>query len=267
LLVTAAAQAGIHGTLVDRAPRFVAEAITRVRFDPNYSTEDDTVLWIEDFRLPAHIEEAMVAPLEVPHFDPTRELGKVKALFHVDVDGNVFFQCWRNVVTLTTKLWFLLHGDTFDVEGRPPLVIDRKVDAVFHEGNLLFVSYGNTAAMIDLLEYVSEATNDDIAGFVSHPLLRGNAEEIVAACSKSHRKQIRQLVQSGALSNNSVNIADLESKAREVDCDIEIQDGRLVIPCGGRSLTDLLRFLTDRYYRGPVSGRTYYANSARQRAR
>jgi hypothetical protein len=264
LRMTDDAQERITVMIEEQLDYLVGENLMRVPFDPTYTTDDESVLWIKGFGLPDHIEEAIALPKEVPSFSASEEIDRIKFIFHADSNENLFFQCWRNFEVLNRgKIWFLLSRDTFvtEEEGKVPLVLERRLDAVFWDGDLFFKSYANTSAMLAMLDYVSEATAEDIEAFATIGLFEGNPKELGERCSRLHLKHIRLLIQSGILRDQ--NVTDLYNKAHEVDYELPMsKDGHIVLPSRSRDLTALLKFLSDRIYRGIITGHTYVATSS-----
>lgn len=267
LRITEDAREQIESILESQMIRFVDTSLDKVVFDPTYHTEDKSVLWIEGFNLPVHVSDTILNPQEIPDFTEENDDSRVKALFYLGADKSVFFQCWRNFEIFNrNKIWLLMTGNTFDVEtsNKPPLVIEKRIDSVYYGGDLYFRSYANTSSMLEMLEYVTEATDEDIDQFVKLPIFKGDAAKLAVRCSKLQRKQIRSLVQSNKLGDKK--FAELFEKAASVNYDIPYEGEKIVIPDSGKGLTDLLGFLNDRVYLGPVTGTELFANSARQRS-
>jgi hypothetical protein len=265
LPLTQQAQDVIAEVIREQLPIFCNEDIERVPFDPTYRTQQNTVLCIEGFQLPDHICEAIDTPLEVPEFEKAENVRRIRALFYVSPTGNVFFQCWRNFEVMNrNKVWLLLSGNTFAPVDDAPLVIDRRIDAVFWDEDLLFKSYANASSMLEMLDYVAEATAEDIHEFVAGELFVGDVDALNGQCSRLHRKQIRLLVQSGALKLLAEeSVETLIEKAAEVSYELPIGDDKVKIPNGGKELTALLHFLNDRFYRGLIRDNVFIAESAR----
>jgi hypothetical protein len=269
LPLTQQAQESIEAVCREQEPLFFGDndrEIERVPFDPTYRTDEETVLCIEGFELPPHIADAVSIPEEVARFEAGTEAGAVKSAFHVGAGGRIYFQCWRNIEVLgRSKLWLMLSGQTFDIERKTPLVLERKLDAIYDDGTLLFKSTPTTSAMLGLLNHVAAATDEDIQAFVSDSMFTGDFNEISARCSHLQRRQIRLLIQSGQLAEQTVE--NLSAAAEEVGYDLPVDGGMIVIPPRGLALSELLSFLTERIYRAPFSGDSMVAGSARKRRR
>ena len=265
LPLTETAQKHIEAMIEEQLPDFLSPELTRVAFDPTYRTDDESVIQIEGFRLPEHITNAIEVPREVPPFTRSDSLVDTKAVFYVGGDNAAFFQCRRRVHVFDRKIWFLLSGDSFDAKPDEslPLVIDRRIDAVLHEGDLYFKSFANTNPILDMMEYVSEATDEDIELFAGSDLFHCGADALKRRCTRLHRQQIRALVRGDAI--HIVTVSELAEAAASVRYPLQVQDGKIVLPDRGPELTSLLRFLDDRVYKGPVSGDPMEANSARRR--
>jgi hypothetical protein len=262
--MSAQAQQQLRRMVLEQRDNFISPDLERVAFDPTYKTDEESVLCIEGFTLQENIREAIDNHNEVPLFGGKDEVAQVKALFHVGSPEQVYFQCWRHFEVLSRKkIWLFLDGDSFDLEERAPLVIDSRLDAVYWEGDLLFRSYGNANSMLDMLDYVSEATEQDIKSFAKLSIFGGSASELGKHCSNLHRRQIRALVQDGGL--DSLTVDKLKAQAEGNAYKLQLKSGKVVMPTGGKALSELLSFLQDRVYLGPVTGRPLLANSARNR--
>lgn len=264
LVMTDQAQSRLEAMLSEQEPAFTGPEIVRVPFDPTYKTDEESVLEIKNFDLPEHIVEALANRNEVPIFEANQNVDTtVKAAFHVGANGTIYFQCWRNVDAFgRQRIWLLLTGDTFQVEDKTPLVLERRIDAIFLPGDLLFKSMANTSTMLELINYVAEATADDINSFATNPLFTAE-DDLLDRCSKSQRKYVRLLIQTDILKGQTVD--SLLLKAAEVGYSMEVSDGKIVIPGGGTALSDLLSFLNERIFKGILSGTSMLANSARKR--
>jgi hypothetical protein len=268
LPVTAQAQEAIEEMIRSQCDSFIDPGLTRVDFDPTYITDDESVLCITGFELPEHIADTLSAPAEVPMLvkAEAEQIRKAKAIFHLDEDGNIYFQCWRNFSLLgRNKTWLLLSNQSLDLEvDKAPIVLEHRLDAVLWGGDLLFRSFANTSSMLELLDYVIEATSDDIEELVRCDLFEGDFEAIILKCSRLQKRHIRVLVQGGLLGGHTFD--ELVAKAESVRYEIPQRDGKILLPNGGAALTELLQFLSDRVYCGPVTGESLVANSARRRA-
>lgn len=266
VVVTPRAQEQVTGIINKCLPTLIADSLERVPFDPTYTAAEGEVISIPDFELPEDIAEPFENVAEIPQFKEDPELKRVRYILHADSAGNMYFQCSRNFSIIRKRQHlFRLVDDGFDVDtGGKPLIIDEKIDAVLWDGNLLFQNHSNTSGMLGLLEYVTEATEDDIRSFTEHPLFTGDCDTIGKECGRMQRKYIRSIVQSGSL-DGIVDVADLVARAKSVDYTLPVEQGKVAIPSSGKPLTGLLHFLKERLYRGPVTDDLMVANSARRR--
>lgn len=263
LRMDADAQASLDDMVESHLPSFVGNSLNRVAFDPTFQADEEHVISIEGFELPDHIRDAVATPDEVPAFTAQTKVRGIRAIFHVGQKGRVVFQCWRNFDLLgRRKILSLLSKDTFQLEDRTPFVIERRIDAVYWDGSLFFRSYANASSMLDMLNYVAEATEADIEAFKSADIFDGTAADL-SRCSGLHRRRIRLIVMSEMLKGQTVD--GLYEKACEVDYALPVRDGKVVIPSGGQELSDLLSFLGEKIYRGPITGFTYLSTSSRRR--
>lgn len=264
LMLDAVAQTRVGEMVRDHIPQFIADNLNRVPFDPTFQADDEHVICIEDFELSEYVREAISTPDEVPVFSTSEAVASVKFIFHVGRGGRIAFQCWRNFDLLgRQKILSLLSRDTFELEERTPFVIERRIDAVYWDGSLFFRSYANVSSMLDMMNYVAEATGEDIEAFVTCGVFDGEADALTARCSSLNRRRIRAIILSRLLDGQTVE--GLADKAMEVDYAIPQRNGKIAIPAAGQALSDLLCFLGEKIYRGPITGRTFLSLSSRHR--
>ncbi len=83
----------------------------------------------------------------------------------------------------------------------------------------------------------------------------------MAGTSRNARKYMASLLRSGVLRNHTAQTLRKASTGTQLE--IEVRDDKVVMPTGSGEITELMRFVNDRRYVGPVSGDAFITNSRR----
>ena len=89
---------------------------------------------------------------------------------------------------------------------------------------------------------------DDTAGFVDR-------------ANRNTRKYMASLATNQVLRNHTAET--LQQASRGTQLELEVRNGKIVMPSGRSEVTELFRFLNDGRYIGPISGRAFITNSRR----
>ena len=121
-------------------------------------------------------------------------------------------------------------------------------------------------AFVQSLEYYVEATNEDLQELIGRPdVVAENAEQVLEQANQWERKRIGPILQSELLDHYGPAL--IRETAAEYGVNIRTDRSgdmeKLVIPEDRRERRDLLRFLEEDYYRGPLTDTPYLANSKR----
>ena len=158
----------------------------------------------------------------------------------------------------------LLH--TFSKISTPGLNISEKIDAVIYENKLLFFSFFNVRQFLDLSTFYREATDEDLGEFLNHATIYVSEPQTFAMNADSWvRTKVGILMGSGVLEQYSPS--QVAEKAAEYGVNISIRDNggqdQLVLPETKKDLKEVLRFLDEDYFSGPLTDNKYISNSKR----
>ncbi len=263
-------QQALGGFFADQRQAFVADKQT-IAFTGSYTVDAGELFQIEDYPLPDFIANALSNPLNNPILDLKTETHRIKALFTgswTEQEQQVSFQVF-DTGKLLSKGWTLIgSGDTYKKLEEPGLILQEKLTAHYDNGNLLFVSYHNTKRFLDLSDYYTAATDNDLDTFADNELFefedqstfKGNADSII-------RKKIALLQKNNVLDDLSIDdivtvANDLNQHiAEEHKINIETNNGKLVIPKDKKQLKELIRFLDEDYVTAPLTKRRCLTNS------
>lgn len=118
--------------------------------------------------------------------------------------------------------------------------------------------------MIDTSTIFSTATDEqirDFAGTYEDLFDINNIDTFVSGSNRNARKYIASLIRSNVL--QGIEVETLREASQETGLGIATRNGKIVMPAGSKEITELMRFLNDGRYRGPVSGDPYITNSRR----
>ena len=260
---------------VDNIIRFETEDRDEVQFSSSYKLNDDEVFTIQDFQPLPCIKNALDHPDTLEPFIPKNPRGdletghKMKAILAgrkiSDADYIIAGQKFSATQTLWRKPFQLfLDGQTFTVP-RPSfsITISNDVDCVFINGKLLFLNYTSANKVFDLSEYYRAATEEEIQTFKSNQLFYVADDSTFAQNVRgiTIRKKIARILDMGTLSGCSIE--KIREKSLEMGINVQLENGKVVIPSTKADLKSLLAFLAEEMYKGSITNKTYLTNSSR----
>jgi hypothetical protein len=241
----------------------------RVLFDGRYKPETDEVLVIEDYNIEAGIIEAVQSPIAENTIDNAAiDVPNVKSVFIGDtIDGEliIVMQLIQKSQHLTSEgVKLFQRGGTFETVGESGFTLTEKIDAVYTRNSLIFSSYFFARQIFDLGEYYRIATNHDVDEFVNDAVIEVEDAEVFAENTDSWvRRKIALIKDSRVMELNTVSaICEIAG-----GCNISIptrQDGevtKIVMPNAKKELKEVLKFLDEDIYKGPLTNKTYETNS------
>ena len=143
--------------------------------------------------------------------------------------------------------------------------LDDKLVCIVEDGLIKFRSLHNLGRVIDTSAIFSAATDDEVSSFAtdySNLFEIGAVEGFVAGTSRNARKYMASLAKSRVLQNHTAET--LRDAAAGTGLEIEVRHDKIVMPTRSGRITELMRFLNDGRYVGPVSGDAFITNSRRR---
>ncbi|EJO9912890.1 TPA: DUF4868 domain-containing protein [Vibrio parahaemolyticus] len=155
-------------------------------------------------------------------------------------------------------------GNTFVKATEDIFTVDNKLVAVIVGNNTKFKSFHNARMVFNLTNFYQEATDTDLNLICQHPLLEvSNTNSFVAEADSQVRKMVHTISSTALLDNYSVS--DIQAAAQGFpNVPITFNQGKLVLPNNKRDLKEVLHFLLEDIYKGPLSGSNYLTNSKRE---
>ena len=202
--------------------------------------------------------ETTIPPFREELFDDVRGLA-MKSASGETVRLQSFSKA--QVLQRTGVLSLLLEQGTYTKLDGSGFSLADKLTCIVENGAIRFNSLHTLSRLIDTSSIFSEATDPEVATFAEQHrgLFSLDLDDFLENTSRNARKYITSLASSRSLEGHTAET--LREAARPTDLSINIQSSRIVMPERSREITELLRFLNDGRYVGPVSGRTFVTNS------
>lgn len=155
-------------------------------------------------------------------------------------------------------------GNTFVKATEDIFTLDNKLVAVIVGNCTKFKSFHNARMVFNLVDFYQEATNTDLNEICQHPSLDvENIADFVAEADSQVRKMVHTISSTALL--DSYSVTDIQTAAQGFpNVPIMINQGKLVLPSNKRELKEVLHFLLEDIYKGPLSGSNYLTNSKRE---
>ena len=158
----------------------------------------------------------------------------------------------------------LFEGSTYTRLESSGFRLGDKLVCIVEDGLIKFRSLHNLGRVIDTSAIFSAATDGEVRSFADdYPNLFeiANVDGLIAGTSRNARKYMTSLASSGVLRNHTAQT--LRAASDGTGLEIEVRNGKVVMPSRSGEITELMRFLNDGRYVGPVSGDAFITNSRR----
>ena len=262
----------------------VQESVQQAFSEQEESFRDGTeVSFDENWRLDAHeIAVTDAAPFTV--FDDIRqltdtaveslgahELDEVRGLAmkvdNGDGNGVILVQAFSLSMLLTREGWLSLLADedgTYSRLERRGFRLADKIVCLVEGGSLKFRSLHTLGRLLDTSTMFMEATDSEVQTFAtdnSSLFYISDIEVFMSMTTRSSRKYISSIMRADVLTGHTVQ--SLQAGMQATGLEVSTRDGKIEIPTRRAGITELMRFLNDGRYVGPVSQRTFITNSRR----
>ena len=190
----------------------------------------------------------------------------IRALFTDEIvngQHRILVQRFTIGQSLSRKFVLFLPGDTFRRLTDPAFNLDSSLTFVIEGGFVKFKSFQKLRSILDVADIFREATEPEVRAFAQHPSLTvADLEEFVESADEVTRKLISAVTASGILEDFTSD--QIQAAARLTKLEIAIEKNALVLPADRREVKDMLRFLDESRYSGPLTGIPYETNSRRR---
>lgn len=256
----------------DGAGRLLDQELERIPLSNEAYDPDETEIWsIGDFELPAALAEAVEQPIQADVLSAGRDrtrLPDIKAIAcSWEHDGRriVAFQSIDRRQSLKADgLTILLSQNTFRRLESPGITFGDDVHAVYDDGILLFCSTWWARRVLDITPYYKEATDEDVDDFIDHPRISVEEPDAFKSLADNWvRRRLALISQMGILDNYAPSL--IRERAGDYGVNVTVDDSgdeeTVAMPDSKKELKDLLKFLEEDYYEGPLTDTRYVANS------
>jgi hypothetical protein len=236
--------------------------------DAGYMLEDHERFRIKGYALPEWLQAGVGGQLaNLGSINKHEDLiGSIKAIvaFARDPQGHelMLMQSFNRSHVIQPGRFLLLQNDTYDTPKRTGLTLGDRLAAVYDvkTRRLLFENLRNTNAFLPLIDFIAEASDQDIRGVLSHSLLKPqDIESTIAGANQWFRKRVAMLKASRIL--DEYTSAQLVKRSKGYEVELKVAEGRIVFPADRRAAKRLLQFLNEELFRGPITAKLYETNS------
>jgi len=156
-------------------------------------------------------------------------------------------------------------GNTFVKTTDDIFTIDNNLVAIIEGNKTKFKSFHNARMVFDLSNFYKEATDADLTQIARHASLEiSDLTNFIAAADTQVRKMAHSIESSRVLDNYTVTQISTAA-AKFPDIPVVVNNGKITLPSDKKDLKEVLHFLLEDIYKGPLSGSDYLTNSKRAR--
>ena len=183
-----------------------------------------------------------------------------------DVPTRILVQLFTTSQLLRKPAWFalLLESGTYTRFMDSGFQFGDKLVCIVEDERIKFRSLHNLSRVIDTSEIFRAATDSEVVEFANdyaNIIDFGDVDKFVLNSKRTARKLLAVLSGSGALKDHNAHTLKAASEGTNVK--IDVNRGKILMPSTNKEITELLRFLSDGHYVGPVSGEPQISNSHR----
>jgi hypothetical protein len=247
----------IRDVFVNIGSSILNDDVEEILFDGNFNIQDEEILYVE-MELPLNVIESASNPIGFEVLNLLTD--DIKTLFWVE--NNVYyFQNFDKRRLLQNKNVIFWDVNTFDKLRKNALIVDNIINAIYKNSKFYFKSYANANKIFSLILFFEEASNEVIDEFAKTDKLTVDADWLKENGNSIIKKQITLIQKSNVLSN--ANPKKIKASANKFNLNIDLVDGKLVLPNDKKQCKDILSFLNEQYYIGLITGRKFRTNSKR----
>ena len=244
-----------------------------ITFQVGYQLSNDEIWKIENFCLPDEIKKAIEHPDALEKYIPADAEGLtadgylIKSIFMgKNINDKLFvaFQKFEKSQVLKRKKFAIVFSsDTFIKSNDFSLNIGEMPDAIFNNDSFKFINYSSANKILPLQEYYRIATQKEVDEFANNSIFELESSDDFAKLTEGQqtRSQIAKILDSKVLEKHDAQ--SLKNIANEFNIEINVNNNKVTIPKGRERLKELLTFLSEKIYKGPLTGKTMISNSTR----
>lgn len=245
---------------------------TEVDFNGDWKPDPNEVLTIDDISESTLMTDAINAnassfsDVNISNFSNE----PIKAIFTgIATNGQtkVYVQKFSSRQALSLNQLPLIKmqtGNTFVKTTDDIFTIDNKLVAIIEGNKTKFKSFHNARMVFDLSEFYREATDEDLTQMSQHASLEiADLASFISEADTQVRKMVHSIKNSGVLDNYTVPQISTAA-ANFPDIPVSVNNGKITLPSSKKELKEVLHFLLEDIYKGPLSGSDFLTNSKRE---
>jgi hypothetical protein len=243
---------------------------TNQEFTGTYKLDKGEIFCIEKLRLDDEIENILKNPTSCTLFTSISTDESIKAIFATQYDNqnksiNILFQAFTPSRIIDRSTWVIFQSkNTFNKFSKLGMIFAKKLDAIYdcQQKSLYFYSYSNVRQFLNLDKYFHEATDEEIKKIFKenqNEIYVPNVDLLLPLCDSVARKKFTQIGSSGILKN--VKLPKITREAKKLKITIDTANNKLNFPNDKKQLKELLQFLAEDIYIGPLSDKRFVSNS------
>ena len=211
-----------------------------------------------------HSTDTSLAPMDADHLEEIRGLA-IKA--NNGDRERILVQLFATSQSLSRPLLvsLLFEGGAYTRLETSAFRLDDKLVCIVEDDMIKFRSLHNLSRVIDTSAIFTTATDGEVSSFAdtyADLFAIVNVNDFVARASRNARKYMTSIARSEVLRNHTAQT--LREASAGTKLAIEVRNGKIVMPSKSGDITELMRFLNDGRYVGPVSRVVFITNSRRQ---
>jgi hypothetical protein len=263
----AATQQAVETAFTEQELKFRHGIGSEVHFDGRWKPDEDELLTID---VPS---EAIIFPstivanaTSIPAMNAEKFSSEgIRALFTgslVNGATKVLVQRFTAQQILQRKFSLLQHDNAFRRLTDQAFSLDNSLTCIIEEGKIKFKSQQKLRSIINMLDIYRAATDQEVQMFANHEKLHVvDIAEFLQVTTQTTRKLIHALYGSRMLDNFSVSA--IQAAAQQTGLPVHVREGKIIMPTDRKEIKNLLEFLNERRFLGPLSGQIYVSNSQR----
>ena len=265
--LSATAQDAVRAAFVRQEATF--RDCEEIPFDENWLNEGNQIVTapipgnVSVFHDILHSTATSLAPIDSDNLEEIRGLaikhssgGPTRILVQL-------FTAWQSL-SRPLLISLLFERGTYTRLETSAFRLDEKLVCIVEDDMIKFRSLHNLGRVIDTSAIFSTATDGEVISFAhtySNLFAIVSVNDFLAGTSRNARKYMKSLARSEVLQNHTAET--LREASAGTNLAIEVRNGKIVVPSNGGEITELMRFLNDGRYVGPVSGDAFITNSRR----
>lgn len=259
----------------EAAQRLLAEhteliPLSNAIYAPEYGQE----AWLIDpFHPPAGITAALTNVRQLPDLTAAEvtslSVRAVGARFHTPQSTWLAMQAIDRRKVIKPEGWsIILDGNVFRQLEEPGLQLGDDVHAVARGQQLIFDQLHWVKRVVDIADYYREATDADVEAFAEREdVALEDAEAFKRSADEWVRKRVALIADSEVLAQCTPRTIRERAAAYGIPVQVVRRGGseKVLFPSAKRELKELLKFLGEDIYTGPLTDTQYVSTSKRKR--